>query len=91
MLEVIKFGVQVLQFLAWIGVGIYAWSANRDKVTTDQLQALRERMARHEERLEHLASVRAIGELAVDIKGLQTEIVSLRAWLERHDRKLGEP
>lgn len=36
-MEVVKFGFQVLQFIATAGVGFYVYMSNKDKVTNDRI------------------------------------------------------
>lgn len=33
-------GLDILKFVAWAAVGLYAWAMNRDRVTQQQIEAL---------------------------------------------------
>lgn len=39
-MEVVKFGFQVLQFIATAGVGFYVYMSNKDKVTNDRIDTM---------------------------------------------------
>lgn len=41
-MEVVKFGFQVLQFIATAGVGFYVYMSNKDKVTNDRIDKMQE-------------------------------------------------
>lgn len=51
-MEVVKFGFQVLQFIATAGVGFYVYMSNKDKVTNDRIDKMQEDSNKQMEKLE---------------------------------------
>lgn len=90
-------GLKVVQFVAWIFVGAYTWQQSRHRVTTSQVDALKDKVTALqgevdvlEERVRHLptapevaALTASVREMSAFFQGLQGQFKGVMLRLDR--------
>lgn len=88
-----KFWLDAVQLVLTIGVGLYAWTANRHRATREEIDQLRrdheKRLANHADRItraeadiEDKPTANALHEVAVSITGLGGDLKAVVARLD---------
>lgn len=92
-MESVKFGFQVLQFIATGCVGFYVYMSNKDKVTNDRISGLEddiettlhthgERLSTLEQAIKNAPSHRDLGDVYSEIHGVGRNVSDLSGRIE---------
>lgn len=89
------FALQVLQFVLWAIVGLYAWSMSRQKATREQVEAVETRVAALErehatlcERVRHVPRTSEFEQLRAAVTGLDERSQAMLSTVKSFDSRL---
>jgi len=78
MTEDVRFYIGLGQWVLMGAVGLYAWLANRQKVSSDDMTHLSTRVTTLEEQMRHLPDQKMVNELAGDMKAVKSDLTAIR-------------
>lgn len=87
-LEAARFGLDAIQLLGLLLVGLYAWQGRRHAATVHGLSDLSIRMTVAESRLEAMPSAEAVHDLALRLSELSGDVKAVSARLDGVDGSL---